>query len=200
MKMEIERRFTPGRVELRSEDGKPAVMRGTAAVFNVRSENFGSEQQPFFEEIAPGAFDEVLKDDVRALFNHDANLILARSKGGAGTLRLSVDSTGLVYEAELPDTSYARDLKVSLDRGDVDQSSFAFTVAGHKYEERHENGKTVRIRTITKIARLYDVSPVTYPAYPYATVALRCAGESLKPADEQGTNFPYRRWAAGIGL
>lgn len=166
----FERRFLSQPVELRSEgEGKPDVVRGYAAMFNKRSENLGSNDRPLFEEIAPGAFDDVLGDDVRALFNHDPNLILARSKAGKGTLRLFVDENGLGYEFAPPDTTAGRDLRVSMQRGDVDQSSFGFRVLEDKWVEENN----VVVRTIKKVARLFDVSPVTYPAYPDTAVALR---------------------------
>lgn len=167
---DIERRIlSAGPIEIRkgTPDKATAVtLRGYAAKFDVLSENLGG----FREQIAPGAFADVLGDDIRALFNHDPNHVLGRST--SGTLRVSQDSTGLYYEVDLPDTQAARDLQVSIDRGDVSQSSFAFRVApnGDTWDE-NEDG--VIIRTITKFARLYDVSPVTYPAYPDATVGTR---------------------------
>lgn len=165
-------------LELRSgdgEDSRPKVV-GYAAKFDKESSNLGSEKYQFREIIKPGAFDDVLKDDTRALFNHDPSLILARSKNGEGTLDLAVDEVGLRYEFEIPDTSAGRDLHESLKRGDVDQSSFGFIVApgGDVWEERSdEDGKNFITRTINKIGSLLDVSPVTYPAYPDASVALR---------------------------
>lgn len=168
---DFERRFfESGKIEIRKADGgdKPSqiTLRGYAAKFDVMSENLGG----FREQIAPGAFADVLKDDVRALFNHDANQVLGRTT--AGTLRIAQDSTGLYYEVDLPDTQAARDLATSIERGDVSQSSFAFRVApnGDSWDE-NEDG--VIVRTITKFARLYDVSPVTYPAYPDATIGTR---------------------------
>jgi HK97 family phage prohead protease len=177
-----ETRVLTGQVELRAADGegsKPKV-RGYAAVFDKESENLGSDNYQFREIIEPGAFSDVLGDDVRALLNHDPNFILARSKAGAGTLTIGQDDRGLWYEFEAPDTQAGRDLTESLKRGDIDQSSFSFTVRGdgQKWEEREdENGKTFIKRTISKVARLFDVSPVTYPAYPDATVALRSLQE-----------------------
>jgi len=180
-----ERRFVSACVEIRSagegEATKP-VIRGYAAKFNTESENLGTEEYQFRETIAPGAFDERLLDDVRALFNHDSNLILARSKDGEGTLKLSLDDVGLRYEFEAPDTQAGRDLVENIRLGNVDQSSFSFTVQkdGQEWEEKQEgDGPRIIKRTITKIARLFDVAPVTYPAYPDATVALRSMQEAL---------------------
>jgi len=179
--MEIERRvFALDKigVEMRGEGDKATpVIRGHAAIFDTLSDNLGG----FREQIAPGAFDDVLSDDVRALFNHNPDHILGRSQ--AGTLRLSVDNTGLSYEVDPPDTQIGRDLVTSMRRGDINQSSFAFTVApdGDSWDE-DEDGRVVR--TITKFKQLFDVSPVTYPAYPDATVGLRSLAawrEASKP-------------------
>ena len=165
----FERRIFGGsHIEIRAkaEGGAANMLFGYAAKFDVLSDPIAG----FREQIAPGAFSDVLEDDVRALFNHDVNHVLGRR--GAGTLRIHQDETGLSYEVDLPDTQAARDLVVSVDRGDVSQSSFAFRVApnGDTWDE-NEDG--IIIRTITKLSRLYDVSPVTYPAYPDATVAKR---------------------------
>lgn len=150
--------------EIRVENKESREVVGYASVFNSRSENLGG----FQEIISENAFDDVLENDVRALFNHDPNLILGRST--AGTLRLSVDKNGLEYRFTTPDTTYGNDLLVSLERGDVSQSSFGFIVEEDDWDE-DENGMT--IRTIKKVGRLLDVSPVTYPAYPEATVGKR---------------------------
>tara|TARA_R110000737_G_scaffold205578_2_gene224167 strand:- start:13734 stop:14363 length:630 start_codon:yes stop_codon:yes gene_type:complete len=131
---------------------------GHASVYNRLSEDLGG----FKEIIAPGAFDDVLGDDVRALINHDGNLILARTT--SGTLQLSTDEDGLKYEFTIPETSYGKDLAISMERGDITQSSFAFTVLNDEWATM--DGEDVR--TITKVKKLYDVSPVTYPAYPDA--------------------------------
>lgn len=163
--MDIERRNFAVSLEYEDrEDQQGPIIRGHAAVFDTLSENLGG----FREKIAPGAFDSVLADDVRALYNHDPNHVLGRSK--SGTLRLSVDDRGLHYEIDPPDTQIARDLITSLRRGDVDQSSFGFSVDKDDWKE-DDDGRV--IRTIIKFRRLYDVSPVTYPAYPDATVGLR---------------------------
>lgn len=164
--MKPEKRAFTATLSIETRDGDTAgkLIRGHAAVFDTLSENLGG----FREKIAPGAFDDVLDDDVRALFNHDPNHILGRSK--AGTLILAVDAKGLTYEIDPPDTGTARDLLVSIERGDVNQSSFAFTVENDSWDE-DEEGRW--IRTVHKVRRLYDVSPVTYPAYPEAGAGLR---------------------------
>ena len=213
---ERESRFLAASVEVRAaadEESAPKV-RGYAAKFDIESENLGSSDYQFREVIKPGAFDEVLNDDVRALFNHDSNQILARSKNGEGTLRLGVDEVGLWYEFEAPDTQAGRDLMTSIKRGDVDQSSFSFTVekSGQDWNEMQEgDGPYKAVRTITKVSRLYDVSPVTYPAYPDATVALRSLEEirEERSEDEEETRSEeateeqiteVQDWAARFGI
>ena len=177
-------------IELRAmEEGASGnTVFGYAAKFNTKSENLGSSEYQFFETILPGAFDDVLNDDVRALFNHESDLILARSKGGEGTLKIGVDNIGLWYEFEAPDTSVGRDLLVSLRRGDIDQSSFSFTVSkdGQKWEEAQDGeGPRIITRTISKVERLYDVSPVTYPAYEDTEVDCRTIEDALKEFRKQ---------------
>jgi uncharacterized protein len=164
------RRFVPGTVELRKAGDGKSMGRGYAAKFNTLSEDFGG----FKERIAGGFFDEVLADDVRALFNHDPNLILGRST--KKTLRLGVDTTGLWYEYDDPGTTYSLDLLISLGRGDVDQSSFAFSVK----EDRWDKIDNIWVRTLLKAQRLYDVSPVTYPAYPDTEASSRSLQTMLK--------------------
>ena len=111
-----------------------------------------------------------MDNDVRALFNHDPNHILGRTK--SGTLRIGIDETGLTYELNPPDTTIGRDLVVMIGRGDITQSSFGFRIAkdGDRWDE-DEEGRL--IRTITRVAELFDVSPVTYPAYPDASIGMR---------------------------
>lgn len=182
----LERRVLP--LELRAEEGgdKPKIT-GHAAVFNKLSE----EMWGFYEQIAPGAFKEALRtSDPRALFNHDANYVLGRRS--AGTLNVWEDDIGLAVEISPPDTQWARDLLVTIKRGDVNQMSFAFIVArgGSIWEE--QDGKL--IRTITKIKTLYDVSPVTYPAYPDTDASVRSLldiitraerGQPLEPGERE---------------
>ena len=162
------RTFDVQDLELRMDGDKPTVV-GYGAVFNSESNDLGG----FREYIAPGAFDGRLEDDVRFLVNHDANLILARTTNG--TLRLSVDEKGLRYEADMPNTSTARDLMELLKNGTISQSSFAFTVEEDSWEVKDG----MNIRTIDKVSQLYDVSSVTYPAYNSASssVALRSMQE-----------------------
>jgi len=181
---DLERRFTSHKVEMRRGEGDaPATITGLAAVFDSRSKDLGG----FTEIIAPGAFDDVLKQDTRALFNHDSNIVLGRQ--GAGTLELDITPEGLRYVATPPDTQLVRDMVLTpMERGDVDQSSFGFFIASDGDEWRESKGMVTR--TITKVERLLDVSPVTFPAYPDATSAVQRMQEFRKllteapPADE----------------
>lgn len=148
------------RSELRAvtdADGKKKIC-GRASVFYMLSEDLGGWR----EKVLPGAFDEVLEDDVRALFNHDPSLILGRTV--SGTLRVSQDASGLGYEIDPPETSYATDLMVSLERGDVDQSSFQFIVGEESWINPTPE-QPYPVRCIHKFRNLFDVSPVTFPAY-----------------------------------
>tara|TARA_R110000796_G_scaffold54125_1_gene126643 strand:+ start:8580 stop:9572 length:993 start_codon:yes stop_codon:yes gene_type:complete len=152
-----EKRFF--KVETRvSKKGKRNIIEGHAAVFNELSEDLGG----FREKINPGAFDDVLDNDVRAFFNHDPNFLLARTS--SGTLKLSTDKRGLKYSFDVPDTTAGRDLLVSMKRGDITQSSFAFQVESDTWNTTSKG----EIRTIEKVSRLFDVSPVSIPAYPTA--------------------------------
>lgn len=152
---------------------------GLGSVFDSRSELMYG----FKEIIKPGAFDDVLNDDVRGLFNHDPNYILGRT--AAGTLSLSVNERGLVYDITAPGTQTIRDLVLApMQRGDINQSSFAFRVA-RDGEDWYQDDEGVIIREIHKFSRLFDVSPVTYPAYQDAGAAVRSM-EAWKEARNGG--------------
>jgi HK97 family phage prohead protease len=153
----MEKRFYDIETRFDNENNKNTII-GHAAVFGKLSEDLGG----FREMIDPNAFDDVLENDTRAYFNHDPNFILGRVK--SGTLRLKTTEKGLQYELDVPDTTAGRDLLVSMERGDVSQSSFAFTIAADSWESTADG----EVRTINKVARLYDVSPVSLPAYPQA--------------------------------
>lgn len=151
-------------ISVRAADGK-RTLAGHAAVFDKLSvKMFG-----FREVIRKGTFVESLaQDDIRALWNHDTNIVLGRNK--AGTLRLAEDDKGLGVEIDLPDTQAGRDAQISIERGDVTQMSFAFRTktGGDKWFE--EDGEDRRELTA---AQLFEVSPVTFPAYPDTDVSLK---------------------------
>lgn len=172
----IERRtFTIKNVEARQAEDGTMRLSGYAAVFND-----DSVPLPFIERIAPGAFRKTLTEtpDVRLLINHEG-LPLARTKNG--TLRLTEDTAGLYMDADLPDTQAARDLYTLVERGDVDQMSFAFRVIRQKWNE----GRTERTLTEVSLAD-GDVSVVTYPAYPTTTVEARAHLQEAMKALKEG--------------
>jgi HK97 family phage prohead protease/HK97 family phage major capsid protein len=157
-------------MEVRAAEGERRI-EGYAATFNDVT-----DLGYFREQIAVGAFDGHLADDVRLLINH-TGVPLARTTNG--TLRLSVDETGLRYEAQLADTTEGRDLYTLIKRGDISQSSFAFSIEEESWDNK------ANLRTVNKVGRLYDVSPVTYPAYATTTVAARnAAAAAQEPAPE----------------
>lgn len=164
------------RVEERA-DKKP-VMMGHAAVFNEFT-----DLGWFKERVMPGAFsDSIGVDDVRALFNHDPNYVLGRNK--SGTLRMTEDEKGLAIEIDPPDTQFARDLMVSMQRGDITQMSFSFQTIEDAWRYAEGEGERDE-RDLIKV-RLFDVSPVTYPAYEGTDVAVarrdRARGDNAKAA------------------
>lgn len=169
----MERRYvgSKGTSVRMSGDGDERKIEGYGAIFYDGSA--GSEYelwQGVKERIMPGAFDRAIRegDDTRALFNHDANLVLGRTS--AGTLALSVDQRGLKYEITPPKSR--ADVIEAIERGDVTGSSFGFRVTDEGW--RMEND--VEIREIRGV-ELFDVSPVTYPAYEGTSVGLRSDGK-----------------------
>ena len=175
-----ERRYLDTEVRASKESRKVV---GYAAVFNKDSENLGG----FIERMSAGAFDGVLDDDAVALLNHDQNFVLARNNK---TLSLTVDDIGLRYEFEAPNTTAGNDLIENLRLGNISKSSFAFTVEEDKWEFR--SGEPDR-REIVKIKRLYDVSPVTTPAYPDSSAALRSRDYTMKKEEEKTPKEVFNR-------
>lgn len=164
-KVYLEARSFPLEVRIMEEDTTPKIS-GYAAVFNQLSNDLGG----FREKIKRGFFADVLENDVRALFNHDENMVLGRTKNG--TLTLEEDNKGLKIEITPPETSYARDLMNLIKRGDVDQMSFQWITEKDEWDSSDLNNVT---RTLIKARNLYDISPVTFPAYPQTKAAVRSA-------------------------
>lgn len=173
---QIIRRFIRSAVKTQKRDGQQADalpdITGLAAVFYNADDPAGTQFQlwdNYFERILPGAFDRAVKeDDVRALQNHDPRLLLGRST--AGTLQLEITKEGLAYRIQPPATQTGRDTITLLERGDLDGSSFAFLPSNNGIEWTEERVKvngvdvTIYIRNV-KAVELFDVGPVTYPAY-----------------------------------
>jgi len=156
----IERRYFKD-MELRLVDGEDEnVITGYAAVFDKYSEDLGW----FKEKIKKGAFSKTIKEnDIRALINHNPDLIIGRTKNK--TLKLWEDDKGLGFEVKLPDTSYAKDLKESIKRKDITQNSFGFQMIK---DEWSKDGK----KRLLKEVKLFDISPVTFPAYKQTSVKM----------------------------
>lgn len=165
---QIERRYTTGNVEVRAKDGGGYTIRGYAFKFGV-SYDMGW----FTEEIHRDALKNTDISDVRILQDHVSYLILGRTK--SGTARIGIDTVGGWYENDLPESPNGQNMRVAIERGDVDQSSWGFMLRrtdkgnGDTWETR--NGK--QHRTITDVALWMDASPVTFPANPDTTVAKR---------------------------
>jgi len=181
---EVERRVlqAPGfrvvRAAGNGDEAKPARIEGYAAVFGAESVDLGG----FREVIHRGAFVNSLKSaDVRGLINHDPNLVLGRTR--AGTLELREDERGLAFTLYPPDTAAARDLLVSMERGDVDQMSFGFETV----RDRWETDDRGALRHLLE-AQLFDVSVVTFPAYPQTSAEARAMArdmDSISPPGER---------------
>ena len=146
------------------------MLAGYAANFNTVSVDLGG----FVEQLAPGCFDGVLEDDCRCLRNHMDDVVLGRTE--AGTLTLRVDNVGLGFECDLPNTGAGHDTAELVSRRDITGCSFQFRIAPDG-DEWDFNG-AVALRTITRVSRLYDVGPVTFPAYDSTSVDMRSFREA----------------------
>lgn len=170
--MQITRRMNPnGNITIESRSDGTQVIAGYASVFH-RDGNPGTQYQlapDVVERIAPTAFNRAIaeKHDARALFNHEPNNLLGRVS--SGTLRLSVDATGLRYEIDHnPNDPQHVSVMEKLKRGDLTGSSFAFQVVKQSFQR----GDKMHTRTVEDV-NLLDVGPVTYPAYEASTAGLR---------------------------
>jgi uncharacterized protein len=154
---------------------------GYAAKFDSNSVEFPGYKRNWVERIRFGAFKRSLTDqpDVLMLWNHGNDMPIARTPG---TLRLSEDAVGLRFEADLPDTTAARDVLANIKAGVVRAMSFGFEVVGEEWVK----GDTLDTRTLTDVT-LYEVSPVVWPAYPETNVALRNAPQDGTPSEPPAT-------------
>lgn len=165
-----QRYYKPEKEDLRAfkEDDK-MVIAGYAVKYNVESRLIAEGGKLFTEILERGAFKDVINNDVYLTFNHDRNKVFARTINN--TLTLEDDETGLKFRAVLNDTTGANDLYKMIERGDVFENSFAFTVdkEGQSWT-RAANGEN--IRRISKVAKLVDISTVTHAAYPETEVSV----------------------------
>ena len=171
--MDIETRTLPGKVELRQEGDAAPVLVGTAIQWDTWSVDLGG----FKERFARGAV--AWDKDFRVIDQHDNTRVWGRM--GAGTARLTIDDFGAHYEADPPDTQWARDSMASIKRSDIYQNSFSFCVAEPVEQNQvwglEPDGTTTR--TVLR-AHVYEMGPQTTPAYPTTSVALRSLDEARK--------------------
>lgn len=185
--MNIEHRFFPmTEVRVASADEKTTIS-GYAAVFNSLSDVL---YWGFREKIAPGAFASSLENgyDIRALWNHDPTFPLGRTKNN--TLRLQEDEKGLATEINPPASGYANDFVEAIRQGLVDQMSFGFQTLEDTWDILDDG---TYVRTLMKV-RLYEVSPVTFPAYPETSIGMRGGAEAVyvppKPEIRRASSEP----------
>jgi HK97 family phage prohead protease len=148
-------------LRVRASEKSAGRLVGHAAIFDAIADVQGHR-----ERVAAGAFrDTIRNDDIRALLNHNPNFVLGRNR--AGTLTLREDGQGLAFEISLPDTRFAHDLAVSIKRGDISEMSFAFNAIDDSWSKDRDG----MIRLLRRV-RLFDVSPVTFPAYSQTNVSV----------------------------
>jgi HK97 family phage prohead protease len=188
-----QRRITLDSVEVRADaTGDEIRVNGHAAVWD-KPAWIGPPKFGFSERFQPGAFKESINGgaDVRYLFNHNPDAVLARTK--SGTLRLGEDASGLTVDANLAPTSVGRDLAILMSRGDVNQMSVGMQVLEDRWEEASGNdGNLYEQRTIIR-AKLFDVSAVTYPAYEDTDAGLRDANLARELRDARGVEVARRK-------
>lgn len=174
-------------------DSGSRTVEGYAAVFNSDSVNFGG----FIERMLPGSITEqtIAESDVLALLDHDKQKVLARSKFGKGSLHLSVDSRGLKYSFEAPDTVYGNELIEQLKRGDLSQSSFCFLIdtSSPDTQEWYRDKEGMLRRDIKKVAELRDISPCYYPAYESTECVKRSIDSLLTDEEKEAVKTFYNQ-------
>ena len=184
--MTKELRMTATPMQIRDGDEKhPTVIEGYALKFDRKSEIMGGGEFSFREHIDRHALDNADMSNVVALFNHDQNHVLGRT---GVNLELTIDDTGLKYTPTPPAIQRGRDLLENGRQGIISQSSFAFTIApdkdAQKWQKSSERGVKYE-RTINNIDHLFDVSPVTTPAYPDTEVKVGARSlEQIKALDQ----------------
>lgn len=146
------------------QEGDERIIEGYFIRFNEPTELFPG----IFEQILPEAVSpDINSEDIRALWNHNTQYVLGRTT--AGSLSIRVDNSGVWAHIELPDTSYANDVHALVKRGDVNQCSFGFDILDEEMVELEDGNTRFDIKKI----KLYEVSVVTFPAYPTTSVSAR---------------------------
>ena len=190
-------RYIP--VQLNEQDGNSRKLEGRAIVFDSYSNNLG-----FYEKINRSAITQGLIDesDIIFTFNHDPNQLLARFRGGSGSLGVELREDGVYFSFDIPNTTLGNDLYELIKRGDISNCSFAFTVSKEDNSQRWEKRDGVMYREILKIDGLYDLSAVTYPAYSDTdinarSIEMRDAAEKeieeIEEAEEKSEEKPEER-------
>lgn len=177
-----------GEIFIRSlqDEGESRIVGGYAVKFDSKSQNIG-----WYEIIRKGAITEetIMQSDIFARFNHDENTVLARSRYGEGSLALELRDDGLYYEFEAPHTVVGDELLEHLKRGEINTSSFAFSLpVDGSGEDWYRDDEGNLVREITKIERLFDVSPVYEPAY-LATSCSQRALDKVKSIEEMNNKY-----------
>lgn len=180
------RSFPVKQIELRAADAAPTQIVGYAAVFNQLSEDLGY----FREKIAPGAFaGSIASEDVFALWQHQSDKPLARK--GNRTLGLKEDTIGLAAEITVPDTSWGRDAVVSVQSDLVKHFSFGFRTIRDEWDYTNRD---MPIRTLLEV-QLFEVSPVTFPAYPQTSAEARAKVAEIRTRNGEGVDATTRAQA-----
>ena len=189
-----ERRIAVEAIALRAAaaDDEPPVLEGYAARFNSET-LIGGDSWGWRERIAPGAFAETItRDDIRALFNHNPNIVLGRREND--TLTLAEDQKGLRVTITPPDTVAARDVVALIKRGDVDGMSVAFRVKAEEWVEPKRKGD-LPTRTLTDL-QLFDIGPVVFPAYPTTSIKARNQAKTYGEGEERAEQAAADRLTA----
>jgi len=195
-----ERRLDAANLQVRAADTepngepKPIVLSGYAAVFDEPTTLFADANSKVVEVIRPGAFGRAIREnqDVRALVDHNPTLLLGRTR--SGTLKIWEDSKGLPFEVTLPNTQVARDLAENVRLGNASQCSFAFAPAPGGETSRTEQDGGIRVTYIELTdVDLFDVSIVTYPAYPGTTVSVEARCKAIASTNPTRSGRVSRR-------
>lgn len=203
-----ERRLDSANLQVRSaaedvggDESKPIVLTGYAAMFDDPTTLWAYDNQKVVESIKPGAFARAIAEgqDVRALVDHNSSLLLGRTR--SRTLRIWEDDKGLAFELRLPETQVAKDLAENIRLGNVSQCSFAFAPAkGGETSITEERGDLIVTSIELTDVDLYDVSIVTYPAYPSTSVDIeergRAFAKSTRGARSEAPKPNHRKSAA----
>jgi HK97 family phage prohead protease len=184
----IERRQLPAAtLQVRQAEGVAPTITGYAVVYNTWSYTLHDwSGTPFKERFAPTAFNAWLTDqsDLVALWNHNTDMPIARRS--RGTLRINNDATGLHFEIDPPQNSWGDDALVAIQRGDIGGVSFLFEATQDAWEKPGADG--IAHRTVLN-ATLYEISPVTFPAYPATTIAVRAIVPTFKTDAQAGADI-----------